>query len=123
MGRSTAATHGDADLTKPLTHRGPGNAQLGTDLAQSPTLGVQVGCTLNVHGATVKASTTHTAGMGIHLGRGLPALTLCNLHQSLGIGTRSSSVGRVLNADSCITDRRYCLRQLWSHWEKENEPG
>jgi hypothetical protein len=53
MGRSTAATHGDADLTKPLTHRGPGNAQLGTDLAQSPTLGVQVGCTLNIHGATV----------------------------------------------------------------------
>jgi hypothetical protein len=29
------------------------NAQLGTDLAQSPTLGVQVGCTLNIHGATV----------------------------------------------------------------------
>ena len=29
------------------------NAQLGTDLAQGPALGVQVGCTLNVHGATV----------------------------------------------------------------------
>ena len=25
------------------------NAQLGTDLAQGPALGVQVGCTLNVH--------------------------------------------------------------------------
>jgi hypothetical protein len=29
------------------------NAQLGTDLAQRPTLGVQVGRTLNVHRATV----------------------------------------------------------------------
>ena len=29
------------------------NAQLGTDLAQGPALGVQVGCTLNVHRATV----------------------------------------------------------------------
>jgi hypothetical protein len=33
--------------------RCPGNAQLGTDLAQGPALGVQIGCTLNVHGATV----------------------------------------------------------------------
>jgi hypothetical protein len=29
------------------------NAQLGTDLPQGPTLGVQVGCELHVHGATV----------------------------------------------------------------------
>jgi len=29
------------------------NAQLGTDLAQRPTLGVQVGCTVNVHRDTV----------------------------------------------------------------------
>jgi hypothetical protein len=32
---------------------GPMNAQLGADLAQGPALGVQVGSTLNVHGATV----------------------------------------------------------------------
>jgi hypothetical protein len=31
------------------------NAQLDTDLAQSPTVGVQVGCPLNVHSATVTA--------------------------------------------------------------------
>jgi hypothetical protein len=36
-----------------LADRAPRNAQFGTDLAQRPTLGVQVGCTLNVHGATV----------------------------------------------------------------------
>ena len=30
-----------------------GNAQLGTDLAHGPALGVQVGCTLNVQGDTV----------------------------------------------------------------------
>ena len=53
MSGRTAATHGDAGTAKLLAHRGPGNAQLGTDLAQGPTLGVQVGCTLNVHRATV----------------------------------------------------------------------
>jgi hypothetical protein len=36
-----------------MAHGGSGNTQLGTDLAQGPTLGVQVGCTLNVHRATV----------------------------------------------------------------------
>ena len=51
-GRS-AATHGDAGTLELLADRAPMNAQLRTDLAQSPTLDVQVGCTLNVHGATV----------------------------------------------------------------------
>jgi hypothetical protein len=51
-----AATHSDAGLAKLLAHRGPGNAQLGTDLAQGPALGVQVGCTLSVHHATVAAA-------------------------------------------------------------------
>ena len=37
-----------------LADRAPMNAQLGTDLAQGPALGVQVGCTLNVHRATVR---------------------------------------------------------------------
>ena len=38
------------------------NAQLGTDLAQCPTLGIQVGCTLNVHGVTV----TSLSRIGLH---------------------------------------------------------
>jgi hypothetical protein len=38
------------------------NAQLGTDLAESPAPTVQVGCTLNVHGATV---TSRSAGSGL----------------------------------------------------------
>ena len=29
------------------------NVELGTDLAEGPALGVRVGCTLNVHRATV----------------------------------------------------------------------
>ena len=53
MSGSTAATHGDAGTAKLLAHGGRSDAQLGTDLAQGPTLGVQVGCTLNVHRATV----------------------------------------------------------------------
>jgi hypothetical protein len=36
-----------------MAHGGPGNAQLGTDLTQGTTLGLQVGCTLNVHRVTV----------------------------------------------------------------------
>jgi hypothetical protein len=53
MSGRTAATHGDAGTLELLADRAPVNAQLGTDLAQSPTLGIQVGCTLNVHRATV----------------------------------------------------------------------
>ena len=50
MSWSTAVTHGDAGTAKLIAHGCPGNAQLGTDLAQGPTLGVQLGGTLNFHG-------------------------------------------------------------------------
>ena len=53
MSGSTAATHGDAGTAELMAHSGPGKAQLGTDLAQGPALAIQLGCTLNVHGATV----------------------------------------------------------------------
>jgi hypothetical protein len=59
MRRRSAATHDDAGLAKLLAHGGPGNAQLGTDLAQAPTLGVQVGCTFNVHRATLTSLRLH----------------------------------------------------------------
>ena len=49
MSGRTRATHGDAGLAKLVADCGPRNAQLGTDLAQRPTLRVQVGRTLNVH--------------------------------------------------------------------------
>jgi hypothetical protein len=51
--RRSAATQGDAGAAKLLANRGRRDAQLGTDLAHAPTLGVQVGRTLNIHGATV----------------------------------------------------------------------
>jgi hypothetical protein len=44
---------------KLLTARGLREAQLGTDLAQRPTPGVEVGCTLNVHSATVTIKRWH----------------------------------------------------------------
>jgi hypothetical protein len=50
MSGSTAPTHGDAGTAKLLAHSGRRDAQLRTDLAQSPALAVQVGCTPNVHG-------------------------------------------------------------------------
>jgi hypothetical protein len=53
MSGRTAAAHGDASPLELLADRAPMNAQLGTDLAEGPTLGVQVGCPLNVHGVTV----------------------------------------------------------------------
>ena len=55
------STHGDAGTLELLADRAPMNAQLGTDLAEGPALGVQVGCTLNVHGATV-TSLSRTVG-------------------------------------------------------------
>jgi hypothetical protein len=51
-GRGTA-THRDAGALELFADRAPMNAQLGTNLAQCLALGVQVGCTLNVHRATV----------------------------------------------------------------------
>jgi hypothetical protein len=48
-----ARSYGDAGTVKLIAHGGPGNAQLSTDLAQTLTLRVQVGCTLDVHRATV----------------------------------------------------------------------
>jgi hypothetical protein len=57
VSRRAAATHGDAGTAKLPTHCGRRDAQLGTDLAQGPTLGVQVGRTLNVHRATVTSLT------------------------------------------------------------------
>jgi hypothetical protein len=55
MSGRAAATHGDAGLAKLMAHGGPGNAQLGTYLAQAPALAVQVGRTLNIHCATVNS--------------------------------------------------------------------
>jgi hypothetical protein len=65
MSGRPAATHGDSGLAKLMAHGGPGNAQLGTDLAQTPTLGVQVGCTLNVHGDTVTSRSAASGSFGL----------------------------------------------------------
>jgi hypothetical protein len=56
--RSPATTHSDVGAPKFIAYRLPGNAQLRTDLAQHPTLGVQVGCTLNVARSTVRNLST-----------------------------------------------------------------
>jgi hypothetical protein len=55
MSRRSAATRGDTGALELITDCAPMNAQLGTDLTEGPTLGVQVGYTLNVHGVTVTA--------------------------------------------------------------------
>ena len=57
-GEPNAATHGDS---------APMNAPLVTDLAQGPTLGVQVGCTLNIHRATVTSLSRIVSGLGKEL--------------------------------------------------------
>ena len=58
MSRRAATTHGDAGTPKSMAHGGQRNAQLSTNLAQRPTLGVHVGCTLDVHRATVTSLLT-----------------------------------------------------------------
>jgi hypothetical protein len=49
----TGATHGDPGTPWLIADRGLRKPQLGSDLAQGPALGVQVGCPLNVYSATV----------------------------------------------------------------------
>jgi hypothetical protein len=44
----TATTHSNAGPVKLIADSGPPNAQLGTDLAQAPSLGIQLGRMLNV---------------------------------------------------------------------------
>jgi hypothetical protein len=46
-------THSDPGAAQMIADRGLREARLGTDLTQASTLGVQVGRTLDVHGATV----------------------------------------------------------------------
>ena len=55
MSGRTARTHDDTGPLELLADRAPMNPQLGTYLTQSPTPGVQVSCTLNVHCDTVTA--------------------------------------------------------------------
>jgi hypothetical protein len=69
IGGRTAATHGDAGPLELLANRAPMNAQLGADLAQGLTLAVQVGCTLNVHRATVTSRSAASGSFGL---RGVP---------------------------------------------------
>jgi hypothetical protein len=64
MSGRAAATHGQAGAAKLLADRRRGNAQLGTDLAQGPALGVQVGCTLNVHRDTVTSRSAASGSSG-----------------------------------------------------------
>jgi hypothetical protein len=54
-GGATPAFLVNTGAAKLMAHDVPWNAQLGTDLAQRPALGVQV-CTLNIHRATVTAN-------------------------------------------------------------------
>jgi hypothetical protein len=56
MSRWTDRTRGDARTLELLADCAPMNAQLGSDLVEDPTLGVQVGRMLNVHRAAVNKS-------------------------------------------------------------------
>jgi hypothetical protein len=51
--RRSAATHSNPGAAELVADRGHREAQLGGDLAQTPTLGIQLGCMLKVHCATV----------------------------------------------------------------------
>jgi hypothetical protein len=75
VSQRAAATHGDASPLELLADRAPMNAQLGTDLAQGPTLGVQVGSTLNIHRDTV-------------------AVSRLELHENYGTGVKAARTDR-----------------------------
>jgi hypothetical protein len=69
VSRSTAATHGDSCAAKLMAHRGRRDPQLRTYLAQGLTLGVQVGCTRNVH----RGSVTSLSRIGFSPNQGVGA--------------------------------------------------
>jgi hypothetical protein len=52
-GLEDTTTHGDPGAAQLIAKGGLREAQLGTNLAQGPALGVQVGCTVNVYDVTV----------------------------------------------------------------------
>jgi hypothetical protein len=56
-----AATHCDAGTAKLFPDCAPMNAQLGSDLAQGPALGIQVDRPLNVHCDTITSLATCAA--------------------------------------------------------------
>jgi len=65
MSGRTARTHRDTGALELFPDRAPMNAQLGTDLAQGPTLGIQVGRTVNVHRATITSRTAASGSSGV----------------------------------------------------------
>jgi hypothetical protein len=64
MSGRAAATPGDAGLLELLADCAPMNAQLRTDPAQGPTLGIQVRRTLDVHCATVTSRSAASGSSG-----------------------------------------------------------
>jgi hypothetical protein len=58
-------THGDAGTLELLADCAPMNAQLGSNLAEGPTLGVQVARMLNVHRATVTSLSAASGSFGL----------------------------------------------------------
>ena len=56
MSRCADATHGDSGATEMIMNNVRPNVQLCADLAQGPSLGIRLCCTLNVHRTTYKVS-------------------------------------------------------------------
>ena len=127
MSGRTAATHGDAGPLELLADRAPMNAQLGTDLAQGPTLGVQVGCTLNVHRATVTSLSARIADgrecWSDVVASSAPLLWRAQGHdrgQDGGDGDvprpSVSGVGRSLIQEAVFSRGDAAARRAWSCW-------
>jgi len=61
----TGATHPDPGAAQLIAKGGLREAQLGTDLAQRPALGVQLGRSLNVHRDTVTSRSAASGSFGL----------------------------------------------------------
>jgi hypothetical protein len=118
MSRATAATHSDAGRAKLMADSSPGNAQLGTDLAQGPTLAVQVGCTLNVHERHRNESqpehwrlrvrtpryTKVLGALGSPVRSAVPQLRVCYARVACAVGAHHKEVGVALDAVGGVDD-------------------
>jgi len=108
----SAATHGDAGAAKLMGDRGPGNAQLGTDLPQGPTAGVQIGCTLNVHRDTV--ASLSRIGAALVRSQAPPATRERGLASPVHRAPSRRAAARTSTAqDSALTPKGPRVQTLW----------
>jgi hypothetical protein len=92
VSRRTAATRAHTSAMELFADRGPVNAKLRTNPSQGPVLGIQLGCTLNVHGATVAVTGVDVASRDLVANLCKTTDSVVAVRNLLEVGVRDISV-------------------------------